>query len=172
MITRPSPRNALAQTTRRQTIAYDLSDHVVIDLSPDQVWPCVADLELDRRWRQPFVTELRADGDPVEVGTQIIGTTQAFGQTDTYRNEITEVDPPRRLAWRGLEASGGLLGIRGAYDLEPHGTGTQFRLSITYEPQNTMGRLVAPVMVAFLRRVVARRFMRQIRALAEGTVRS
>jgi uncharacterized protein YndB with AHSA1/START domain len=152
-------------------MAYDLSDHIVIDRPPAQVWPCVADLELDRRWRQPFVTDLRADGDPTEVGTQITGTTQAFGQTDEYRNEITEVDPPRRLAWRGIEASGGLLGIRGAYDLQPHAAGTEFRLSITYEPQNTMGRLLAPVMVAFLRRVVARRFMRQIRALAEDPTR-
>ena len=152
-------------------MAHDLSDQIVIDRSPAQVWPCVADLELERRWRRPFVTDLRADGDPLEVGTQITGTTKAFGQTDTYRNEITEVDPPHRLAWRGVEASGGLLGTRGAYELEPHGTGTQFRLSITYEPQNTTGRLLAPAMVAFLRRVVARRFMRQIRALAEDTAR-
>lgn len=148
-------------------MSYELNESVIIDRPPAAVWPCVADLDLDRRWRQPYVTELRADGDPLAVGTQITGTTRAFGQTDTYRNEITEVDPPNRLAWRGVDASGGLLGVRGAYELEPHGAGTQFRLTITYEARGTLGRLLSPFMVAILRRVVAPRFMRQIRDLAE-----
>lgn len=152
-------------------MAHDLSEHVVIDRSPTEVWPCVADLELDRHWRRPFVTDLRADRDPLGVGTLITGTTRAFGQTDSYTNEITAVDPPRRLAWRGLEASGGLLAVRGEYELVPHGGGTQFRLTMSYEAQNFVGRLMAPVMVVFLRRVVAPRFMRQIRALAESDVR-
>ena len=39
---------------------------------------------------------------------------------------------------------------------------------MTYEARTAMGRLIAPVMIAFLRRVVAPRFMRQIRALAES----
>lgn len=149
-------------------MAYELSDQVLIDRPPRSVWPCVADLELDRRWRRPYVTELRADGDPLAVGTRITGTTRALGQTDTYRNEITDVDPPHRLAWRGLDASGGLMGVRGAYELEPHGAGTRFRLTITYEAEGALGRMLAPATVLFLRRRVAPRFMRQIRELAEG----
>ncbi len=152
-------------------MAHDLSEHVLIGRPPTEVWPCVADLELDRHWRRPFVTDLRADGDPLEVGTRITGATRAFGHTDTYTNEITEVDAPERLAWRGLEASGGLLATRGAYELAPAGSGTRFRLTMSYEAQTGLGRLMAPVMVAFLRRVVAPRFMRQIRALAENGVR-
>ena len=148
-------------------MAFELSDHVVIARPPAAVWPLVADLERDQRWRQPWVVALEANGDPLQVGTQITGTTRAFGQTDTYRNEITEVDPPHRLAWRGLEASGGLLGVRGAYELEARGEGTRFRLTITYEAQDLVGRLLAPVMVMFLRRRVVPRFMRQIRELAE-----
>ncbi|MEZ5237424.1 MAG: SRPBCC family protein [Microthrixaceae bacterium] len=152
-------------------MAHDLEAHVVIDRPPAQVWPCVAELELDRRWRQPFVTDLRADGDPLAVGTRITGTTRAFGQSDTYTNEITTVDPPRLLAWRGLDASGGLVGVRGAYELVPHAGGrTRFGLSMTYEARTVVGRLVAPVMMTFLRRIVAPRFMRQIRELAESGV--
>lgn len=140
---------------------------MVIERPPASVWPCVADLDQELRWRRPYVTELRADGDPVVVGTQVSGTTRAFGQTDTYRNEITEVEPLGRLAWRGLEASGGLLGVRGAYELEPEGTATRFRLTMAYEAQNLLGRVTSPAMAMILRRV-ARRFMRQIRELAEG----
>lgn len=150
-------------------MAYELQDDVVINRPPATVWPCVAGLELDRQWRRPYVTELDADGDPLEPGTQITGTTVAFGLTDTYRNEITEVVPPRHLAWRGLDASGGLVGVRGAYDLEPSGAAaTRFRLSITYEARNRLGRLLAPVQVLFMRRVVVPRFMRQIRELVEA----
>jgi uncharacterized protein YndB with AHSA1/START domain len=148
-------------------MTFELTDEVLIRRPPAEVWPCVADLDVERRWRRPYVTELRADGDPLEVGTQITGTTRALGETNTYRNEITEVDPPHRLAWRGLDASGGLLGVRGAYELEPRGAGTRFRLTITYEALNLLGRVLAPATAAFLRWRVLRRFMRQIRELAE-----
>ena len=148
-------------------MAFEVTDQVLIDRAPSSVWPYVADLDLDLRWRRPNVTALEADGDPVAVGTRITGTTRAFGQTDTYRNEIVEVDPPRRLAWRGLDASGGLMGVRGAYELEPHGTRTLFRLSMTYEVTSPTGRLLAPAMVMFLRHRVAPRFLRQLRELAE-----
>jgi hypothetical protein len=60
------------------------------------------------------------------------------------------------------------MATRGSYELAPHGSGTQFRLAMTYEARTALGRLIAPVMIAFLRRVVAPRFMRQIRALAES----
>ena len=151
-------------------MTFQLSDDVLIQRPPAEVWPCVADLDLDRRWRRPYVVELEADGDPLTVGTTITGTTRAMGAIDTYRNEVTVVDPPRRLAWRGLDASGGLVGVRGAYELEPHGRGaTRFRLTITYEARNLLGRLLSPAMASFLRRRVLRRFMRQIRELAEGT---
>jgi uncharacterized protein YndB with AHSA1/START domain len=148
-------------------MAYELTDQVLIDRPPSRVWPYVADLDLDQRWRRPYVTDVHADGDPLAVGTTITGTTHALGRTDTYANEITDVDPPRRLAWRGLDASGGLMGVRGAYELEPQGTGTQFRLRMTYESHGTLGRLLGPAMVMFLRRRVAPRFMRQLRELAE-----
>lgn len=151
-------------------MTYELQDDVVIDRPPESVWPYVARLELDRQWRRPYVTELEADGDPLALGTRITGTTVAFGMTDTYRNEITEVVPHQRLAWRGLEASGGLIGVRGAYDLEPCGAAaTRFRLTITYDAKGLLGRVLAPVQVLFLRRVVAPRFMRQIRELVEAT---
>lgn len=150
-------------------MTFQLSDHVLIQRPPAEVWPCVADLDLDQRWRRPYVVELQADGDPLVPGTTITGTTRALGVTDTYRNEITDVDPPRRLAWRGLEASGGLVGVHGAYELEPRaGTATRFRLTITYEARNLVGRMLSPAMAMFLRRVM-RRFMRQVRELAEAT---
>jgi uncharacterized protein YndB with AHSA1/START domain len=144
-----------------------MSEQVHIDRPPAEVWPHVSDLDEELRWRSPEVVELSADGDPLTPGARVEGTTRAFGQTETYVNEVTAVDPPRRLAWRGLEASGGLIGSAGSYELEPHADGTRFRLDMRYEPQDFWGRVQAPLLGVVLRRV-GRRFVRQLKELAEG----
>ena len=144
-----------------------LSDHVYIDRPPAEVWHHVSDLDQELDWRSPYVIGLETDGDPLTAGTRIEGTTRAFGHTETYRNEVTEVSPPRCLAWRGLEASGALLGTHGSYELEQEGEGTRFRLSMKYEPQGFWGSLQAPLLGVVLRRIL-HRFLRQLKDLAEG----
>ena len=138
----------------------------MIHRPPADVWGLVTDLDEELVWRAPYVISLAADGDPVTTGSRVSGTTRAFGQTDTYRNEVTEVDAPRRLAWRGLEASGALIGSTGAYELAARGDTTVFRLTLTYQPQGAVGRLQAPVLGLVLRRI-GRRFLRQLKDLAE-----
>ncbi|MGE3277656.1 MAG: SRPBCC family protein [Vicinamibacterales bacterium] len=147
-------------------MALHLTDRIHIARGPNEVWQFVADLDRERRWRRPYVTELVAEGDPLTPGARVSGTTKAFGQTDTYRNEVVEVQARRHLAWRGLEASGGLIGTVGAYDLVPEGGGTSFRLTMEYEPQGVWGRLQQPVLRVVLPRIV-RRFLVQLKHEAE-----
>jgi uncharacterized protein YndB with AHSA1/START domain len=149
-------------------MALHLSKEVYIERPPAEVWDHVADLKEELRWRRPYVIGLDADGDPLAPGTRIAGTTRAFGQTDTYVNEVAEVVPPQRLAWRGVDASGALVGTAGAYELAPQGEGTRFRLSIDYQPRGFAGRLQAPLLGLVLRWILAR-FMRQIKALSEAS---
>jgi uncharacterized membrane protein len=144
-----------------------LSDQIHIDRPQEAVWPHVSRLDNELRWRRPYVVDLSADGDPLTPGSRISGTTRAFGQTDTYVNEVTDVVPPRRLAWRGLEASGSLIGAVGSYELEPQGTGTRFRLAIDYAPQGPGGRLQAPLLGIVLRWIL-HRFMRQLKSEVES----
>jgi uncharacterized protein YndB with AHSA1/START domain len=144
-----------------------LRKEISIDRPPADVWPHVSDLDEELRWRRPEVVALAADDDPLAPGTRVEGTTRAFGMTDTYVNEVIEVAPPHRLAWRGVEASGGVLGTAGSYDLEPERGGTRFRLTMRYEPQGLSGRLQAPLLGLALRRIGGR-FVRQLKELAEA----
>lgn len=152
-------------------MSFRLSDRVHIDRPPASVWPYVSQLEGELRWRRPYVTELTPRGDPLEPGSRIEGTTHAFGATETYVNEVTEVEPERRLAWRGVDASGALMGRQGSYELEPEGSGTGFRLTMEYEPRGFLGRLQAPLLAVVLRRVL-RRFLRQLKEVTEETPQS
>ncbi|SFF38475.1 SRPBCC family protein [Blastococcus tunisiensis] len=144
-----------------------LSEEIRIDRPPEVVWRHVTDLDEELVWRAPYVVDLDADGDPLVAGCRISGTTRAFGQTETYRNEVTEVDAPHRLAWRGREASGALMGSEGAYELAGRGDGTVFRLTLTYQPQGLTGRLEAPVLGPVMRRI-GRRFLRQLKDRVEA----
>ena len=148
-------------------MSFCLSGRVHIDRPPVAVWPHVSELGEELRWRRPYVTELSPQGDPLEPGTRIDGTTHAFGATETYVNEVTEVEPHRRLAWRGVEASGGLMGKRGSYELEREGSGTSFRLTMEYAPQGFWGRVQQPILALVLR-FVLRRFLRQLKHVAEA----
>ncbi len=149
-------------------MSFRLRKEIHIDRAPSDVWPHVASLDEELRWRRPYVVELATNGDPVAPGTRVEGTTRAFGITDTYVNEVTEAAAPRRLAWRGVEASGGLMGTRGAYELEPEGAGTRFTLRMEYAPRGLAGRLQEPLLRLVLGRIGAR-FVRQLKGLAEST---
>ena len=143
-----------------------LSKEIHIDRPPAEVWEYLANLDEELRWRRPYVVALSANGDPLAPGTRIEGTTRAFGQTETYANEVTEVKAPQRLAWQGMEASGGLMGTEGAYELEPDGGGTRFRLNMEYAPQGFLGRLQEPLLGLALQRI-GKRFLHQLKDLAE-----
>jgi uncharacterized protein YndB with AHSA1/START domain len=147
-------------------VSFTVEKSIHIDRPPSEVWEHVSRLDEELRWRRPYVVKLLADGDPLEPGTRIDGTTRAFGQTDHYASVVTEVEAPRRLAWRGVEVSGGLMGTRGRYELEPEAGGTRFRLHMEYAPLGIAARLTQPVLAFALRRIGAR-FLRQLKELTE-----
>lgn len=147
-------------------MTFHMTEEIQIGRPPADVWEHVSRLDEELRWRKPYVIGLTADGDPRARGTRIEGTTRALGQTETYVNEVTDVDAPHRLAWRGLEASGALMGTRGSYELESHDGGTRFRLNMEYTPQGLMGRLQEPFLGLVLRRI-GRRFLHQLKSMSE-----
>lgn len=141
---------------------------VEIDASPDRVWPLVAELEHERQWRSPWVLALERLGEgPVGPGSRIAGTTRVLGRTDTYVNEVTEYTPPRRYAWRGVEASGGVTGT-GVYELEPRAGGdrTRMALQLDYEGDGLLARLQLPV-VGLVGWLVIGRMLVQLAEYAE-----
>lgn len=141
---------------------------VLIDRQVEELWPLVADLDNERRWRAPWVRTLAQIGEgPVGVGTRIRGTTRIAGSTDTYVNEVTEYDPPRRYAWRGVEVSGPVIG-EGVYELESAPDGrTRVTIENTYRARSWVGHLQLPLVRLVASRIIDR-MLDQLDGLAAG----
>lgn len=140
---------------------------VQIDAPPRAVWPVIAELEHELQWRSPWVLELeQLDDGELGPGTRIGGTTKVLGMTDSYVNEVTEYSPPRRYAWRGVEASGGIMGT-GSYELEPlAGDRTRMTLSMDYRAEGLAARIQLPVVGLVGKRLIGR-MLDQLAAYAE-----
>jgi Predicted integral membrane protein len=143
-----------------------------INRSIEQVWPHLAETERELQWRSPYVLSLEVlDDGPVRVGSRVRGTTRIAGSTQSYVNEVTELTPPRRYAWRGVEVTGPVNGF-GSYELEPTADGgTRVTLDLTYIPQGLMGRLQMPALRWFAPRIL-RRFLIQLDEVVRAEVPS
>lgn len=77
---------------------------IVLDASPEDVWPWLVEAERELAWRTPEVTELQPlEGGPLGTGSQFRGAIRIAGKRDTWVNELTVVDEPKQLAWRTVE---------------------------------------------------------------------
>ncbi len=132
----------------------------------EAVWAFVADARNDATWRRPYIDSVKQ----ITPGSLGIGTRfeTDFGRTPPGLGitEITEIDPPRLLAWRSV-GSGGLATTDGRYVLEPIEGGTRFTVSTLAQPGGLLG-LLAPLVAAFVNRRGIPRQLRQLRDLLEA----
>jgi uncharacterized protein YndB with AHSA1/START domain len=91
----------------------------VLDHPPEAVWRFLTDDANDANWRAPWVEAVRqlTDG-PLGVGTRYETLYRFFGRSERVIVEITELEAPRRMAWRQVD-SVTIEENTGAYDLEP-----------------------------------------------------
>jgi len=91
---------------------------VELNHPPEVVWDYLSSDSNDADWRGPWVVSVRklSDG-PVGIGTRYETVYRFFGQLQSVVVELTEVDPPRRMAWRQVDSPTVVSNV-GAYDLE------------------------------------------------------
>jgi uncharacterized protein YndB with AHSA1/START domain len=103
---------------------------VELDAAPDEVWAFLTSEANDANWRGPWVESVRklTDG-PLRVGTRYETLYRFFGQPQRVIVEVTELDPPRRMAWRQVDDP--RVDVNdGSYDLEPiEGGRTRFTVT-------------------------------------------
>src|SRR4029079_7966284 len=77
----------------------------VLDHPPEAVWRFLTDDANDANWRAPWVEAGRqlTDG-PLRVGTRYETLYRFFGRSERVIVEITELDGPRRMAWRQVDS--------------------------------------------------------------------
>jgi uncharacterized membrane protein len=116
---------------------------IEIDRSPEDVFAYLDDLGRHGEWDDQIVsTRVETDG-PTRVGTRATDTRKLpFGKQD-IAYEITEHDPPRRSAFRGVN---GAVRPVGSVTIEPLEGGARSRVTLDFELQGRgYGKLLAPL---------------------------
>ena len=115
-----------------------------LEIAPARLWEFLTSESNDANWRGPWLRSVRrmTDG-PVGIGTRYESMYRFFGRDEAVLVELTEFDPPRRMAWR--QAGKGSLAINdGRYDLEAVASGTRFTVAGTIASPGWRRLLDAP----------------------------
>ena len=126
-----------------------ITETVLIDRPPSDVWEVVTDLESHPRWR-PALREFRQVSEgPLQVGSRIHEVIEWRGREMTLADEVTALDAERRLGirggWKAADFDLDLL-------LDPSGSGTRVTMDWTMQPKSLLMRVAAP----FLKRTFDR----------------
>jgi polyketide cyclase/dehydrase/lipid transport protein len=106
---------------------------ILLRHSPQVVWTFLTSESNDASWRGPWVRSVRRlSGEPLGLGTRYETMYRFFGQLQVVIVEVTELDPPRRMAWKQVDGDAVAFNA-GSYDLEPLEDGTRFTVTGTFE---------------------------------------
>jgi uncharacterized protein YndB with AHSA1/START domain len=117
---------------------------VVLPHSPEDVWDFLTSEANDVNWRGPWVVSVRSlTPGPLRVGTRYESVYRFFGQLQTVIVEVTELDRPRRMAWKQVDTATVASNV-GSYDLEPVDSGTRFTVTGTFTSRGWRRLIDAP----------------------------
>ena len=143
------PRNRAILGRLRTSI--EVTVEVEIERPPDAVWSYLADVERIPEWVGEFKAAHEDSDGPTGIGT-IVHYTVEGDRSGTW--EVTEWDPPHKVAWDGppLPWAGGGARPRGSHSLAAAGEGRTLLVS-RYEPE-LIGTpvLLRPYLAWWLRR--------------------
>jgi uncharacterized protein YndB with AHSA1/START domain len=124
--------------------------HIEIDRSPEEVFALATDPTRFPEW-QLDVRSARWDGPAHAVGARFSSTRSIAGREVTQTQEVTESDPPRRWAARGVD---GPIRAHATVEVEPLDRGTRSHVTFGLDFEGPgLGRLMVPQ----VRRIAAKR---------------
>ena len=120
---------------------------------PEAVFAYLDQLDRHGEWQSSIVSAKLDTPGPVGVGTRATDTRKVpGGRTQDVTYEITEHDPPRRSAFRGVN---GPVRPVGAVTIEPAGDGrSKLTLELDLQGHGLLGMLVAPLARSHARKEV------------------
>jgi uncharacterized membrane protein len=118
-------------------------DSVEISRSPEQVFSYLDQLDRHGEW-QESILEVKIDTEgPTRAGSRATEKRKVPGGPREFTYEVTEHDPPRRVAFRGLN---GPVRPVGTVIVEPIGDGSSSRVTLEFNlVGHGLGRLIAPL---------------------------
>ena len=130
-------------------MAFTQTASILIDRPQADVWEYLNDHSRDIEWRPVKVRPVGTG--PVGPGTRFEGEVLIGGRKYPYVNELTEYQPPSRMAWKAVSTTGWWRGQEGSYALMPEGGGTRLTYQLTYVPINLPGRVTAKLVSGLLK---------------------
>ena len=140
---------------------------VEVARSPQEVFAYLDDLSRHGEWQTQIESvELLTEG-PTRVGTRAVDTRRVPGGRQKITYEITEHDPPRRAAFRGLD---GPIRPVGSVTVEGLDEGRRSRVTLELHLEgHGLGKLIAPLVRLDARRQVPKDQARFKERLESGT---
>ena len=145
-----------------------IKESIEISRSPEDVFAYLDDPSRHGEWRSQIVkAEVQTDG-PTRVGTKVKQTMRMGRREQDMSYEITEHDPPRSFAFRGLD---GPVRPIGHGKVEPVGDGASSRVTIELEFEgHGFGKLLLPIVVSQARKQVPKDQQQLKERLESGAV--
>jgi uncharacterized membrane protein len=120
-----------------------ITHSIEIDRRPEDVFAYLDQLDRHGEWQGAIVDVTVDTEGPTRVGSRATDTRRVPGGPRPFTYEITEHDPPRRAAFRGVN---GPVRPVGSVTVEPVGDGSRSRVTLELDLQgHGWGKLVAPL---------------------------
>jgi uncharacterized protein YndB with AHSA1/START domain len=119
-------------------------ESIEINRPPEEVFAYLDDLERHGEWQQDIVNSRRETPGPTGVGTRATDKRKVPGGPRDITYEVTEHDPPRRVAFRGVN---GPVRPVGTATVEPLDEGSRSRVTLEFDlvGHGLIGKLFAPM---------------------------
>jgi uncharacterized membrane protein len=118
-------------------------ESIEIARSPADVFAYLDELERHGEWQSQIVSTSRETQGPVGVGTRATDVRQVPGGKQSVTYEITEHDPPRRVAFKGVN---GPVRPVGSVTVEPVGdASSRVTLELDLQGHGLLGAVFAPM---------------------------
>lgn len=119
-----------------------ITHSIEIDRRPEDVFAYLDEPERHGEWQEAIVSAKVESAGPVGVGTRVHEVRKVGGREQDTSYEITEHEPPRRSAFRGIA---GPVRPVGTVTVEPVGDGSKSRVTLDFNlVGHGIGVLVAP----------------------------
>lgn len=139
---------------------------VEIARSPEDVFAYIDDLERHGEWQTAIVSSARETPPPTAVGSRATDVRRFPGGKQAVTYEVTEHDPPRHVAFKGLK---GPVRPAGVITVEPAGEGgSKLTLELDFQPHGLLGLVLAPLARSQARKVVPQDQQRLKERLEQG----
>jgi uncharacterized protein YndB with AHSA1/START domain len=145
-------------------MAFKSGGSIVIDRPVEQVWAWLNDEQHELIWRRPYLKELHRTG-PYAVGTRFEGINKGGGKEDRFVDEVTEYQPPVRIAWRQV-TSVATFPRSGSYTLEGHDGRTTFTIDLEIAFVG-IARVLEPLMSLMAKNMLGPKLLKQLKQAIE-----